>query len=84
MEYLNSIKNFILSLNFHDVLKINQILVWPVDTTMEVSYKNAFINIGRWLLRKQFKYARLKDPLSCIYDKGSFLEQWNQYNGFAH
>jgi hypothetical protein len=82
-EYHDSIKNFILSLNFHDLLKINQNLDWPADTIMEVSYKNAFINLGRWILRKQFKYARLKDPFSCIYDKGSFIQQWNQYNGFS-
>jgi D-amino peptidase len=82
-EYLDSIRKFILNLNFPEVLKINQALVWPTDTTMEVSYKHAFINIGRWLLRKQFKYTGLKDLFTCIYDKGSFLEQWNHYNGFC-
>jgi D-aminopeptidase len=82
-EYLHSIKKFVSTLNFSEIFEFNRTLTWPTETSMEVSYKNAFANMVRWILRKQFRYARLKDPYTCIYDKGSFLQQWNQYNGFS-
>ena len=82
-NYLRSIKEFVLALPLDEVLKINQSLNWPAQTTLEVSYKNFLTNIARWILRKQFKHSRLKGLSSCIYEKGSFVQQWDQFNGFS-
>jgi len=81
-KYLNSIREFILNLSFDEVLKVNQKLDWPTITTLEVSYKSAFINYGRWILRKQFKYSKLRGSSGSIYDQGSFIRQWNLYSRF--
>lgn len=81
-EYLNSIREFILNLRFGEVLKNSQKLDWPTITTLEVCYKSAFANLGRWILRKQFKHSKLNGLSGTTYDQGSFVEQWNLYNGF--
>lgn len=81
-EYLSSIRDFIINLDFEAALALNNNLVWPSKTTLQVTYKKPSVNLGRWLLRKQFKYADLKGISSSIYKKGSFARQWNRYCGF--
>jgi len=81
--YLNSIKDFFVKLNIGEIIKYNQNIKWPEKTEMQVSYKNPIINIGRWMLRKQFLFSKLKGFSSCIYSKGSFIEQFNYFNGYS-
>lgn len=80
-KYLAAIQEFIFNLDVEEVLKLNHALDWPLSTTLTVTYKKSYVNLGRWLLKKQFKHSKLKGLSSCECNRGSFSEQWDQFCG---
>lgn len=81
-DYLVSIEDFIQNLNIHESRLIYQKFPWPKNTRIEIKYKNPLVNLARLILRQQYHHAELKGLSACVYQKGDFREQWDQFCGY--
>lgn len=80
-DYLDAIRSFIDNLDLDAIQSVNDTLNWPESTVLEIEYRSGPVNVLRYFLRKQYRFARLKGPSTCVYTKGAFVDQWNRYNG---